>query len=87
MRRKNKTKATLKGVPPDDPDPDHRVRGVIPYPCCPTESVVVFADAHGRSSVKCPKCSRFAVFDYDKMCADQGRPCRGAVEQYKTTLQ
>ncbi len=52
MRRKNKTKVPLKGVPPDDPEPDQRVKGMIPYPCCPNESVLVYAEARGRSSIK-----------------------------------
>ena len=78
MRRRNKTtKATLKGVPPDDPEPAKRAKGTIPFPCCPSEIVLVYADAHGRSSNKCPKCGGFAVFDFDEMCADQGKPCRG----------
>ena len=83
MRRK--TKLPPKGVPPDDPDPAKRVKGIISFPCCPKESVMVYADSHGHVSNKCPKCGRFAVFDYDEMCADPCGPCRGVVEQYKTT--
>lgn len=48
---------------------------------------MVYADAHGRVSNKCPKCGRFAVFDYDEMCAEPGKPCRGAADQFKAALQ
>ena len=85
MRRK--TKLPPKGIPPDDPDPARQARGMIPFPCCPSGNVMVYADSHGRSSIKCPKCGRFAVFDYDEMSAEPCGPCRGAAEQYKATPQ
>ena len=84
---RKKTKLPPKGVPPDDPDPAQQVKGMISFPCCPKESVMVYADAHGRVSIKCPKCGRFAVFDYDEMCAEPCKPCRGAADQFKAALQ
>ena len=50
----------------------------IPYPCCPKEKVVVFPGAHGCSSIKCPNCGKYALFDYDNLTAKPGKVCRGA---------
>ncbi len=67
----------------DDPD-DYQglevVVGVIQYPCCPTEKVIVYEGAHGKVSNKCPRCGRFAEFDYDRMDARKTRARRGAVK-------
>jgi len=50
----------------------------IPYPCCPKEKVVAYPTAHGCSSIKCPNCGKYAVFDYDNLTARPGKVCRGA---------
>ena len=50
----------------------------IPYPCCLKEKVVVFPGAHGCSSIKCPNCGKYALFDYDNLTAKPGKVCRGA---------
>ena len=50
----------------------------IPYPCCPKEKVVVFPGAHGYTSIKCPNCGKYALFDYDNLTAKPGKVCRGA---------
>lgn len=50
----------------------------IPYPCCPKEKVVMFPGAHGRTSIKCPNCGKYALFDYDNLTAKPGKVCRGA---------
>ena len=83
MQKKRPTKRTLKGEDPEPDQPAAEVKGMIPYPCCPKESVLVYAEAHGRSSQKCSCCGRFAVFDYDNMTAKSSRPRRGATEQYR----
>ncbi len=62
---------------------DCRVKGMIPYPCCPKETVIVFLDAHGQVSNKCPRCGKFARFDYDRMTATAARAFRGASRIYK----
>ena len=85
MRRKNNKPPG--NEPPEDPKSDQQVKGMIPFPCCPKESVMAYAEAHGRSSNKCPKCGRFAVFDFDRMSAEPGKPCRGASDQYRNTPQ
>ncbi len=59
------------------------VKGMIPYPCCPKETVVVFMNAHGQVSIKCPRCGKFARFDYDRMSATAFRAYRGASQMYK----
>lgn len=45
------------------------VKGMIPFPCCPKEKALIYRGAHGRSSYKCPRCGRYAVFDADTMTA------------------
>ena len=63
--------------------PDCGVRGMISYPCCPGETVMVYQNAHGQVSNKCPRCGKFARFDYDRMTATAVRACRGASQLYK----
>ena len=65
------------------PASEGSVKGMIPYPCCPKERVMVFRGAHGRVSNKCPRCGRFARFDYDLMTASEVRAVRGATRMYK----
>ena len=55
----------------------------IPYPCCPKEKVVVFPGAHGCTSIKCPNCGKYALFDYDNLTAKPGKVCRGASSRSK----
>ncbi len=55
----------------------------IPYPCCPKEKVVVFPGAHGCTSIKCPNCGKYALFDYDNLTAKPGKVCRGASNRSK----
>lgn len=55
----------------------------IPYPCCPKEKVVAFPGTHGCTSVKCPNCGKYAVFDYDSLTAKPGISCRGASRRLK----
>lgn len=60
------------------------IRGMIPYPCCPKENMLVFADARGHASGRCPRCGKFARFDYDRMTARAMKPSRGASERFRT---
>ncbi len=59
------------------------VKGMIPYPCCPRESAMVYLNAHGQVSTKCPRCGRFVKFDYDSMTAIVVNAIRGASHRYK----
>lgn len=56
-------------------------KGFIPYPCCPKEKVMVGREATGQVSQKCPRCGKFAIFDYKEMTAYQSEPIRGATHQ------
>ena len=55
-----------------------KVKGWISYPCCPKEAVMVFENSHGKSSIKCPRCEKFSIFDFDTMTATLSKPARGA---------
>ena len=66
-----------------NPATDCAVKGMISYPCCPKETVIVFLNAHGQASIKCPKCGKCARFDYDRMAATAFRAYRGASQMYK----
>lgn len=50
----------------------------IPFPCCPKEVVVVFTNAHGNASMKCPNCGKIALFDYDALTSKRIHAFRGA---------
>ncbi|MDO4977889.1 MAG: hypothetical protein Q4E53_11575 [Eubacteriales bacterium] len=57
-----------------------KVRGNIPYPCCPKEKNVVYEGAKGKNSSKCPRCGRFILFDYDQMTAAVIGQVKGATK-------
>lgn len=60
-----------------------RVRGMILYPCCRKEAILVLNDARGNVSCRCPRCGQFADFDLGSMTASVRKPIRGASERYK----
>ena len=80
--QKNKNKGNFD----KEADPATRcsVKGMVSYPCCPRETVIVFLNAHGQASIKCPRCGKFARFDYDRMTATTVCAYRGASQMYKT---
>lgn len=39
------------------------IKGIIPFPCCPKEKVLVYEGTYGLTSNKCPRCGKFALFD------------------------
>ena len=53
------------------------IKGMIPFPCCEQEKIIVFAGTTGKSSIKCPRCQKYAVFDYDEMESRPGMVLRG----------
>lgn len=59
-----------------------KIKGMIAYPCCPKNKVMVYTSARGRVSVKCPKCGKFIIFDYDNMTAEIGEVARGATHRF-----
>lgn len=60
-----------------------KIKGVIPFPCCAKEKVIAYINSHGLSSIKCPKCGSFALFDYDAMTAKPIKATRGVVGKLK----
>ena len=60
------------------------LKGIIVFPCCPQEKVMPYESCQGRASLKCPKCGKIALFDYDRMTARPAPPARGAVRKFKT---
>lgn len=66
------------------PDKDDQLKGMIPYPCCPKEKGMVYKNTHGFASYKCPRCGRFALFDFDHMMAYEGSAYKGAAHRFAT---
>lgn len=62
-----------------------KIKGQIPYPCCPKEKAMAFDSSHGRASYKCPRCGKFAIFDFDEMKAYPAQPARGASHRLRIT--
>ena len=60
-----------------------KMKGMIPFPCCRGEKVIAYESSSGRSSNKCPRCGKFALFDYDAMMAVPSIAARGAVHKLK----
>lgn len=61
----------------------YRLKGMIPFPCCEKEKIMVYEGSSGKCSIKCPVCRHYAVFDYDKMEAVPGETLRGAAHKLK----
>ena len=62
-----------------------KIKGQIPYPCCPKEKAMAFDSSHGRASYKCPRCGKSAIFDFDEMKAYPAQPARGASHRFRIT--
>ena len=60
-----------------------KMKGMIPFPCCRGEKVIAYESSSGRSSNKCPRCGKFALFDYDVMMAVPSSAARGAAHKLK----
>lgn len=56
----------------------YKLKGMISFLCCKKEKIMAYEGSSGRCSIKCPRCGRYAIFDYDKMEAEQGETLRGA---------
>ncbi len=67
-------------------DIQEAIKGYIPFPCCPSEKKMVFISGQGRVSDKCPKCSKFATFDLDKMVSWNSKALRGIVNKQNNRL-
>ena len=61
-----------------------KLKGQISFPCCSKEKVMAYESSHGRVSLKCPRCGRFAIFDFDKMMAYLSKAAKGASHKFKS---
>ena len=61
-----------------------KLKGQIPFPCCPKEKAIAYENSHGRASYKCPRCGKFAIFDFDKMEAYPTRAAKGASHKFRS---
>ena len=60
-----------------------KIKGQIPYPCCPKEKAMAYESSHGPASYKCPHCGKFAIFDFDEMKAYPTQAARGASHRFR----
>ena len=60
------------------------LKGMVVFPCCPQEKDMAFESCRGRASLKCPRCGKIALFDYDRMTARTVPRMRGATQKFKT---
>jgi hypothetical protein len=61
----------------------YKVKGMIKFPCCKKEKIIVYEGAEGRSSNKCPRCGKYALFDFDKMTSEPAEVARGVSHKFK----
>lgn len=59
-----------------------KLKGMIPYPCCPQKKAAVEMGASGCATHQCPNCGKFVEFNYDLMQARRVNAYRGAVNKY-----
>ena len=45
---------------------------------------MAYESSHGRVSLKCPRCGRFAIFDFDEMIAHLAGAAKGASHKFKS---
>ena len=62
----------------------YKTKGMIPFPCCKKEKILVYEGTKGHASSKCPRCGKFAVFDYDGMTAEIAEAARGASHKFRS---
>ena len=55
--------------------------GIISFPCHSKEKVLVYEDAKGCCSVKCPYCDRVALFNFDTMESAPSGAARGVIDR------
>ena len=55
-----------------------KIKGAIRCPVCKKEKVIAYEGASGKASVRCHKCGRYLLVDWDKMTAQENEACKGA---------
>lgn len=61
----------------------YKIKGTISFPCCSKEKIVVYEGGSGQSSLKCPNCNKYAIFDYDSMESMPSKVLRGVTQKYR----
>lgn len=51
------------------------IKGYIEYPCGCHTKMFVYEGTVGRTSDRCPKCQKYAIFDFEEM---KSYPCQAA---------
>lgn len=64
-------------------DIEYNLKGKIRYACGCKAQVLVYHGTHGKSSMKCPVCGKFSLFDFDAMAATRVKPLRHGLTQKK----
>ena len=59
------------------------IKGYIEYPCGCKTKLFVYEGTVGRTSDRCPKCQKFAVFDFERMTAFPCRAAQGMTQKLK----
>lgn len=62
----------------------YKIKGMISFPCCEKEKIIVYEGACGSSSNKCPRCGKYAIFDFDEMTSTSTVAARGVSHKYKS---
>ena len=57
------------------------LKGMIDYPCGCKTRVLIYENAKGDFSVRCPVCGKFCRFNSEMMSGRVVRPVRGAVKK------
>lgn len=64
-------------------DIEYNLKGKIQYACGCKAQVLVYHGTHGKSSMKCPVCGKFSLFDFGAMAATRVKPLRHGLTQKK----
>ena len=67
-------------------DIEYNLKGKIQYACGCKAQVLVYHGTHGKSSMKCPVCGKFSLFDFDAMAATRVKPLRHGLAQKKKVI-
>ena len=65
-------------------DIEYNLKGKIQYACGCKAQVLVYHGTHGKSSMKCPVCGKFSLFDFDAMAATRVKALGMALHRRKS---
>ena len=52
-----------------DPNATFEMKGIIKFPCCGKERIMVYSGSSGQCAVKCPNCGKTSIFNFKEMTA------------------